>query len=61
MEGVVKMDEIVRFPKEVQLEKNQEYFIGVNKTGVCIAKVIGYKTYKNIRFPVLIDIFNEVR
>ena len=55
------MDKIVRFPKEVKLEKDQEYFIGVNKTGVCIAEVVGYKTYKNTRFPILRDVFNEVR
>lgn len=50
------MNKIVKFPKEVTLEKDQEYFIGVNKTGVCIAKVAGYRTYKNNRIPKLRDV-----
>ena len=55
------MDKIVKFPKEVTLEKDQEYFIGVHENDVCIAKVIDYKTYKNTRFPILRDVFDEVR
>ena len=48
-------DKIIKLSKEITLKKGHEYFIGVNENGVCVAEVVGYKTYKNIKFPKLRD------